>query len=125
MSDKSIEASSGNWLVPFLLLGLREWAYYGSELTRKMSSYGLGDRCLEEMYQALRQMEAESLVISEHDGFESDPGFESEPSRRRYSITEVGRAYLEFWADSLSQYREEIDLFFRLYNKQLTLANGS
>ncbi len=119
MSDKVIEASSGDWLVPFLLLGLREWAYYGSELTRKMSSYGLGDRYLEEMYQALRQMEAERLIVSYHDGFEVDP------SQRRYSITEAGRAYLEFWANSLSQYREEIDLFFRLYNRQPVLANGS
>ncbi len=118
MSDEVIEASSGEWLVPFLLLGLREWAYYGSELTQKMGGYGLRDRYLEEMYEALRQMESEGLIVSEYDGFEFDP------SRRRYSITETGRAYLEFWAASLSEYREEIDLFFRLYNQQPALAKG-
>lgn len=119
MSDEVLEAPSGDWLVPFLLLGLREWAYYGSELTQKMSGFGLRDKDLEEMYQALRQMEVEGLILSEHDGFEFDP------SRRRYSITEAGRAYLEFWAASLSQYREEIDLFFQLYDKQPMLASGS
>ena len=119
MSDEILEASFEDWLVPFLLLGLREWTYYGSELTQKMNGFGLRDKYLEEMYQALRQMEAQGLLVSEHDGFEFDP------SRRRYSITEAGRAYLEFWAASLSQYREEIDLFFRLYNNQPVLANGS
>ena len=119
MRDEVVEASSGDWLVPFLLLGLREWAYYGSELTQKMSSFGLRDRYLEDMYQALRQMEGEGLIASEQDGFEFDP------SLRRYSITEAGRAYLEFWAASLSQYREEIDLFFQLYNKKAVLANSS
>ncbi len=119
MSDKVLEATSGEWLVPFLLLGLREWAYYGSELTQKVSGYGLSDRYLEEMYQALRQMEAEGLIVCEHDGFEFDP------SRLRYSVTEAGRAYLEFWAASLSQYREEIDLFFRIYNQQPALVRGS
>ena len=118
MNNEVVEASSGDWLVPFLLIGLREWAYYGSELTQKISGFGLGDKYLEEMYQALRQMEAEGLILSEQDRFEFDP------SRRRYSITETGRAYLEFWAASLSQYREEIDLFFELYNKQPMLASG-
>lgn len=119
MSDKLLETSSADWLVPFLLLGLREWAYYGDELTRKMSDFGFRDRYLEEMYRALRQMEEERLIVSERDGFEFDL------SQLRYSITEEGRAYLEFWANSLEQYRQEIDLFFRLYNKQPVLASRS
>lgn len=36
-------------------------------------------------------------------------------SERQYEITEVGQAYLEFWANSLTQYREEMDLFFSTY----------
>ncbi len=119
MSDELLETSSADWLVPFLLLGLREQACYGDELTRKMSNFGFRDRYLEEMYRALRQMEEESLIVSERDGFEFAL------SQRRYSIKEEGRAYLEFWANSLEQYREEIDLFFRLYKERPVLAQHS
>jgi DNA-binding PadR family transcriptional regulator len=56
-------------------------------------------------------MESERMVVSEYDG--SDGGF----SRRRYSITELGEAYLGFWADSLARHQEEIELFLRTYSK--------
>lgn len=46
-------------------------------------------------------------------------GLERELSRRRYSITKLGDAYLEYLANALVQYGEEIDLFFRFFEKQL------
>ena len=35
------EAWSKNWLVPILLLMLRQWSSYGYELMEKMSTFGL------------------------------------------------------------------------------------
>jgi DNA-binding PadR family transcriptional regulator len=32
-----------------------------------------------------------------------------------YSITDAGRAYLDFWAKSLEQYQKTMDNFFRMY----------
>ncbi len=112
MSDKVLEAPSASWLVSFLLLCLREGDYHGQELTRRIADFGFGATHPGEMYRALRQMEKEGMVLSERDGLDG------EMSRRRYSITESGEAYLEFWANSLAQYQREIDLFFRTYTER-------
>ncbi len=112
--DGALESLSVDWIVPFLLLGLRERNSYGYELTRRIADLGFGATRLGTVYRTLRQMEKEGMVASEGDGLDS------RLSRRRYSITEPGEAYLEFWAGSLAWYRKEIDLFFRLYNKEPT-----
>lgn len=57
------------------------------------------------MYRTLRQMEKEDMLLSERDGLDC------RLLRRKYSITESGEAYLEFWANSLTECREAIDLF--------------
>ena len=112
--DGALESLSVDWIVPFLLLGLQERNSYGYELTRRIDDLGFGATRLGTVYRTLRQIEKEGMVASESDGLDS------RLSRRRYSITEPGEAYLEFWADSLAWYRKEIDLFFRLYNKEPT-----
>ena len=53
--------------------------------------------------------------------FSEPVGFGYGPSRRRYAITGLGEAYLEFLANALAQYRKEMDLFFRIYEKQRAL----
>jgi DNA-binding PadR family transcriptional regulator len=58
-------------------------------------------------------MEKEGLIVSGGDGFERDL------SRRRYSITKWGETYLEYLANALVEYGEEIGIFFRLFDKQL------
>jgi DNA-binding PadR family transcriptional regulator len=64
-----------------------------------------------EMYQALWQMEWEGMVLCDHEGDGLRlPGW--------YEITEAGESYLEFWADSMLRYQEEIDLFFKLYTQR-------
>jgi poly-beta-hydroxybutyrate-responsive repressor len=40
------------------------------------------------------------------------------PARRMYSITDNGRSYLDFWANSLQQYQKTMDTFFKLYTGQ-------
>ncbi len=102
-------AWSKNWLVPILLLMLREWSSYGYELMERMATFGLHAMNAGTFYRTLRQMEKEGMVSSCWDTSEGGP------ARRMYSITEAGEAYLKYWADSLDQYQKMMDTFFRLY----------
>ena len=111
-NDGVLEVPPANWMMPFLLIYLREGACYGHELVRKVVDPGFEVSRPEAMYRVLQQMEKEGVIVSAGDGFEK-------LSRRMYSITELGEAYLEYLANALMQYGEEIDLFFRLCVKQL------
>ena len=108
------EAWSKNWLVPILLLMLRQWSSYGYELMEKMSTFGLAALNPGTFYRTLRQMEKDGMVNSSWDTSEGGP------ARRVYSITDAGEAYLNYWAQSLNQYQRMMDTFFRLYTGQPT-----
>ena len=108
------EAWSRNWLVPILLLMLRQWSSYGYELMEKMSTFGLAALNPGTFYRTLRQMEKDGMVSSSWDTSEGGP------ARRMYSITDAGEAYLNYWAESLDQYQRMMDTFFRLYTGQPT-----
>lgn len=108
------DAWSRNWLVPVLLLMLREWSSYGYELMEKMASFGLSTMNAGTFYRTLRQMEKNGMVSSSWDTSEGGP------ARRVYSITEAGEAYLKFWADSLNQYQRMMDTFFQLHTGRPT-----
>ena len=75
------------------------------------ASGGLGFEAMNPgtLYRTLRQMEKEGIVEST---WETSRGG---PARRMYTITDAGRAYLDFWAKSLEQYQKTMDNFFRLY----------
>lgn len=103
------EPWSKNWLVPILLLMLREWSSYGYELMEKVATFGLSAMNPGTFYRTLRQMEKDGMVRSSWDTSETGP------ARRMYSITEAGETYLKYWADSLNQYQKMMDTFFRLY----------
>ena len=107
--NASTDAWSKNWLVPVLLLMLREWSSYGYELMEKMATFGLNAMNPGTFYRTLRQMEKDGMVSSCWDTSEGGP------ARRMYSITEAGEAYLKYCADSLNQYQKMMDTFFRLY----------
>jgi PadR family transcriptional regulator PadR len=107
--NAATDAWSKNWLVPILLLMLREWSSYGYELMERMATFGLNAMNAGTFYRTLRQMEKEGMVSSCWDTSEGGP------ARRMYSITEAGEAYLKYWADSLNQYQKMMDTFFRLY----------
>lgn len=106
------EAWSKNWLVPILLLMLREWSSYGYELMEKMAAFGLSTMNPGTFYRTLRQMEKDGMVCSNWDTSEGGP------ARRVYSITDAGKAYLKYWADSLNQYQKMMETFFRIYTGQ-------
>jgi PadR family transcriptional regulator PadR len=103
------EAWSKNWLVPVLLLMLREWSSYGYELMEKMAAFGLTTMNAGTFYRTLRQMEKNGMVSSSWDTSEGGP------ARRVYSITEAGENYLKFWASSLAHYQKMMNMFFQLY----------
>ena len=107
--NAATDAWSKNWLVPILLLMLREWSSYGYELMERMATFGLNAMNAGTFYRTLRQMEREGMVSSCWDTSEGGP------ARRMYSITQAGEAYLKYWADSLNQYQKMMDTFFRLY----------
>ncbi len=108
-SNPITDAWSKNWLVPIVLLMLRQWNSYGYELMEKMSTFGLGTMNAGTFYRTLRQMEKDGMVCSHWDTSEGGP------ARRIYSITNAGEDYLKLWASSLDHYQRMMNMFFQLY----------
>lgn len=108
---------SRGWLIPFLLLRVRDGNARGRELMRMVLGSGFDALRPAAVYRALRQMEREGMIVSEPaaSGETQEAPSVLWPPRRRYEITETGEAYLAFWADALEQYREEMNLFLKLY----------
>ena len=83
-----------------------------------MHGFGLDALRPAALYRALRGMEREGMILSA-------PSPEGEslalwPARKRYEITPSGEAYLTFWANALEHYREEMNLFLKLYAEHST-----
>lgn len=112
MSDDTLTAPASTWLIPFLLLFLRDGVSCGDELEERLDALGVARMRPKEVYQSLWEMEWEGLVRCDR---EDNGNGNSGISEWRCEITEVGQAYLEFWANSLNQYRRERDLFFNTY----------
>ena len=119
MERKSEESKKGktttmgtpkNFLVPIMLLHLRNWNSHGYELMEKIMQFGIESVDQGNFYRLLRQLEKDALVTSEWDVTSGGP------AKRIYSITEAGEQYLELWAGSLSHYQKMLDQFFNLYN---------
>ena len=98
-----------NWLVPVILLTLRESNSYGYEIMERMAAFGFEAMNPGTLYRTLRQMEKDGLCESR---WETSRGG---PARRVYTIADAGRRYLDLWAQSLKQYQEAMDAFLRAY----------
>lgn len=109
---RGVEARPRNWLVPVILLSLRDWNSYGYELMERSTRFGFEAMNPGTLYRTLRQMEKDGIVES---SWETSKGG---PARRMYSITDAGETYLDFWAKSLEQYQRTMDTFFRMYTGQ-------
>ena len=109
---RSLEARPRNWLVPVILLSLRDWNSYGYELMERATTFGFEAMNPGTLYRTLRQMEKDGIVEST---WETSKGG---PARRMYTITDAGKSYLDFWAKSLEQYQRTMDIFFRMYTGQ-------
>jgi poly-beta-hydroxybutyrate-responsive repressor len=99
-----------NWLVPVILLTLRECTSYGYKLMEQAAAFGFVAMNPGTLYRTLRHMERDGLCESEWDTTNGGG-----PARRVYTITDAGEAYLDFWAKSLEQYQRNMDAFFSLY----------
>ena len=106
---RGVEVRPRNWLVPVILLSLREWNSYGYELIERTAAFGFEAMNPGTLYRTLRQMEKDGVVSSK---WETSKGG---PARRIYTITNAGEAYLDFWAEALEQYRINMDTFFSMY----------
>src|SRR5260370_40400004 len=89
-----------NWLIPVVLLLLREWSSYGYELMERMASFGFAMMNPGTFYRALRQMEKDGMVNSAWDTAGGGP------ARRIYSITEAGGGDPEGGGGSLGKEQE-------------------
>ena len=104
-----IGSTPRNWLVPVILLSIREWNSYGYELMQRASAFGYEAMNPGTLYRTLRQMEKDGVVES---SWETSRGG---PARRMYAITDAGETHLGFWVKSLERYQHTMNDFFRLY----------
>src|SRR5688572_12419645 len=98
-----------NFLVPYLLLLLKQWNAYGYQLMQQLVAFGFAALDRGTVYRTLRQLEKDGLVSSSWDTAQEGP------ARRVYSITDAGLDFLQGWAGTLEQYRQTLDMFFDLY----------
>ena len=111
-NDNCAAARPKNWLVPVMLVMLREANSYGYELMERSVEMGFEMLNPGTLYRTLRKMEQEGLCESEWQmGCSSSGG----PARRMYSITEAGEAYLNLWVESLEHYQKTMDAFLLAY----------
>ncbi len=115
VTDEILGVPPVDWMASFLLVCLQEGKCDDRELAQRAIDSGFEASSPQAIRRALRRIEREGvLVISGDDG----AGRRAYPRRRRYAITELGDAYLEYLANTLVQYGQEIDLIFRLFEEQ-------
>ena len=107
--DRATEARPKNWLIPVVLVILRENSSYGYQLTERLKELGFEKMNPGTLYRTLRQMENEGLCNSE---WETSRGG---PARRTYWITVAGEGHLDSWAKGCKRYQQVLDVFFQIY----------
>lgn len=103
-------ATPKNFLVPIMLLLLRDFNVHGYELRKKMIQFGIETVDQGNFYRLLRKLEEDAMVTSEWDTSAGGP------AKRIYSITKTGEQYLDLWANSLGEYQKMLNQFFTMYN---------
>ena len=111
VAGETLEAPAADWIPPFLLLALREDGRHEVDLVLKLVFLGFDASRTGRIRQALREMEAEGLVVASE-------GPAGAPFGKGFEITHLGEAYLEAWANSLASYRGEIDSLLGLYDNE-------
>jgi poly-beta-hydroxybutyrate-responsive repressor len=98
-----------NWLVPYLLLILRDWSSYGFDMLERLQAFGFAAMNPGSLYRVLRQMEKDGMVSSAWDTSHAGP------ARRMYTLTQAGEEYLKVWARSLQHYQDMTNAWLRMY----------
>lgn len=105
--------ASRNWLVPYLLLILRNWTLHGYDLMSRLAEFGINTIDHGTVYRTLRQLEKDGHVESCWEN--SDKG----PSRRVYSITDSGLNLLDNWSSTMNFYQNLVNNFMNFYQATL------
>src|SRR5713226_3836114 len=101
--------SPRDMLIPYVLLAVSLHRAHGYLIEEYLRGAGFFNVEMSTLYRTLRQLEKDGLL---HSSWEPGP---SGPARRVYSLTDVGRTWLDSWADTLGMYRRMLDQFFGLY----------
>jgi PadR family transcriptional regulator, regulatory protein PadR len=104
-----------NFVLPCLLLLLREGPAHGYDLVEQLVPFGLSSDP-PVVYRNLRRMEAEGLVESAWDT--SGKG----PARRVYQLTGRGESHLEAWTVAVQYQRDVLDTFL---HRHAGVSSGS
>jgi PadR family transcriptional regulator PadR len=99
-------------LIPYVLLAVSLQRAHGYLIEEYLRSVGFFSLEMSTLYRTLRQLEKDGLLQS---NWEPGP---TGPARRVYSLTDVGRTWLDQWAGTLDTYRQMLDQFFGLYGQQ-------
>lgn len=116
VKDRQLDLSK-NFLIPAILLHLRDISTHGYELMQKMTTFGIESIDKGNFYRVLRQLEKDNIVISKWDTTSTGP------AKRIYSLTKSGEKYLELWASTLSHHQKMLHQFFNLYNPFISPFN--
>ena len=106
--------ASRNWLIPYLLLILRELTLHGYDLITRLANFGITTVDQGTIYRTLRQLEKDGHVQSswENNG--------SGPARRVYSITNTGIELLRTWFETMGFYQNLANNFMEYYQATLS-----
>ena len=86
---RGVEVRPRNWLVPVILVTLREWNSYGYELMERAAAFGFEAMNPGMLYRALRHMEKEGLCVSKWETSKGDwpGGCIRSPKLGRHTLT--------------------------------------
>ena len=119
-AEQKVQARPRNWLVPVVLVLLKEESSYGYELMERIEEdFGFEEINPGSVYRALRQMEREGLCSSVWDVRVEEGG----PPRRMYALSDAGEAYLEAWAAACKKYHRLMDQFARVYGRRTSRSS--
>ncbi|MBP0724674.1 poly-beta-hydroxybutyrate-responsive repressor [Bacillus sp. RG28] len=102
-----------NFLIPFLLLSLKQWNMHGYKLMQVLLDLGFTTIDSSNVYRTLRQLEKDHYIKSNWEQGEEGP------AKRIYSITEEGEAFLKTCHSSFLQYQQMLQTFFSIYTNSL------
>src|ERR671913_1701006 len=89
---REVEVRPRNWLVPVILLTLREWNSYGYELMERTAAFGFEAMNPGTLYRTLRQMEKEGVVESKWETSRGGAG------GKVYTMNDSGGGSPPLWA---------------------------
>jgi poly-beta-hydroxybutyrate-responsive repressor len=101
------------FLIPCLLLLLKQQPAHGYELAEKLGRLGFLEQIPDPgvVYRYLRRLEEEGMVVSR-----LEPG-SGGPARKVYSLSPEGEDYLRAWANRIRRKKEVLEGFLQEFSR--------